>query len=163
MRHLLAILVLLINLPAYVVGVPAYAVGVDEQVLPNPAQETIARAIMKDLRCLVCQNQSIDESNADMAADLRGVVRERVAAGDTAAEVHDYMVIRYGDWILMRPPVNKATWLLWFMPALLIALGLLAARSLMRRNRQAGVEEEPPLTAEEQAALDAALDQRDDV
>ena len=132
---------------------PAFAVGVDENVLADPAQEAQARDIMKDLRCLVCQNQSIEESNADMAADLRRVVRERVQAGDNEAQIYDYMVARYGDWVLMRPPVNQGTWFLWGMPALLVLLGLIAARALMRRNRAANDDAEPPLSSEEQAAL----------
>jgi cytochrome c-type biogenesis protein CcmH len=136
---------------------PALAVGVDEQVLADPAQEAQARTIMKDLRCLVCQNQSIEESDADMAADLRRVVRERVLAGDTGDQVHTFMVTRYGDWILMRPPVNERTWFLWLMPLILLLLGGLAARSLMRRNNTIEGEVEAPLSAEEQAELDGML------
>jgi cytochrome c-type biogenesis protein CcmH len=135
---------------------PAFAAGVDEAVLPDAAQEDAARDIMKDLRCLVCQNQSIEESDADMAADLRIVVRERVAAGDDHQDVMDYMVARYGDWILMRPPVNERTWLLWGMPVLLVLLGLLAAGLLMRRHLTERTAD-APLSADEQAALDTLL------
>ena len=150
MKYVVAILVVLF-------ASPALAVGVDERVLADPAQEAQARTIMKDLRCLVCQNQSIEESDADMAADLRRVVRERVLAGDTTNQVHTFMVTRYGDWILMRPPVNERTWFLWLMPMILLLLGGLAARSLMRRNSAIEGEVEAPLSAEEQAELDAML------
>jgi len=136
---------------------PALAVGVDEQILADPVQEAQARSIMKDLRCLVCQNQSIEESDADMATDLRRVVRERVLAGDNAGQVHTFMVTRYGDWILMRPPVNERTWFLWLMPLILLLFGGLAARSVMRRNSTMEGAVEAPLSAREQAELDAML------
>jgi len=138
---------------------PAFATGVDEEVLADPAQEAEARAIMEDIRCLVCQNQSIENSNADMAQDLRRVVRERVLAGDNGGEVHTYMVARYGDWILMRPPVNERTWYLWLMPVFLVLVGLFAARSMMRRHRGAAPTQVDALSADEQAALDAILEQ----
>jgi cytochrome c-type biogenesis protein CcmH len=148
-KWLLPVLVLLI-------AQPAQAAGVDEQVLADPAREAQARTIMQDLRCLVCQNQSIDDSNADMAADLRAVVRERVLAGDTPAQIYDYMVARYGDWILMRPPVNQGTWILWLMPALLIVLGLAAISVFLRRSR-AAAQPVAPLSAQEQADLDSII------
>jgi cytochrome c-type biogenesis protein CcmH len=138
---------------------PALATGVDEEVLADPAQEAEARAIMEDIRCLVCQNQSIENSGADMATDLRRVVRERVLAGDNDDQVHSYMVARYGDWILMRPPVNARTWYLWLMPVFLVLMGLFAARSMMRRHRAAAPAEVEALSADEQAALDAILEQ----
>jgi cytochrome c-type biogenesis protein CcmH len=96
---------------------------VNEAYLPDPAMEAKARHIMEELRCLVCQSQSIANSDADLAADLRKIVRERVAAGDTEEEVKAYMVARYGDWVLLKPPVKEDTILLWFGPLIIILLG----------------------------------------
>jgi cytochrome c-type biogenesis protein CcmH len=95
---------------------PAWAVLPDER-LADPALETRARSLGQELRCLVCQNQSIDDSNADLAHDLRLIVRERLVAGDSDAQVLDYLRQRYGDYVLLRPPVTPGTWLLWFGPA----------------------------------------------
>lgn len=136
---------------------PALAVGADEAMLPDAAQEARARGIMEDLRCLVCQNQSITDSNADLARDLREIVRERVAAGETDAQVHDYMVHRYGDWILMKPPFNIRTALLWLAPALMLAAGGLGAWAFIRRQRAPAPPE--ALDADEQARLRALLDE----
>jgi cytochrome c-type biogenesis protein CcmH len=136
---------------------PALAVGADEAMLPDPAQEARARDIMQDLRCLVCQNQSIDDSNADLARDLRIVVREHVAAGESDEEIKSFMVHRYGDWILMKPPFNLRTALLWLAPLLLLAAGGVGAFLYVRRQR-------PPaapsgLDDAEQARLRALLDE----
>src|SRR5690606_34587623 len=94
---------------------PALAIGVDEP-LPDPAQEQRAREISKSLRCLVCQNQSIEDSNATLAKDLRRIVRERVQAGDSDDQVREYLVARYGDWVLLKPPFNVRTAALWIGP-----------------------------------------------
>lgn len=91
--------------------------------LPNPAQEARAVALQKQLRCLVCQGESLDESAAPLAADLRHLIRERIAAGDSDAAVKRYLVARYGDFILMKPPVERETYLLWFAPLALLLLG----------------------------------------
>jgi cytochrome c-type biogenesis protein CcmH len=136
---------------------PALAVGADETMLPDPAQEVRAREIMEDLRCLVCQNQSITDSNADLARDLREIVRERVAAGETDAQVHQYMVDRYGDWILMKPPFNIRTALLWLAPALMLVLGGFGAWAFIRRQRPPSQPQ--ALDADEQARLRALLDE----
>lgn len=128
MRALVAILL-------FLWAAPAFAVGADEAMLPDPAQETRARHLMEDLRCLVCQNQSISDSNADLARDLRVIVRERVAAGDSDGQVRQYMVDRYGDWILMKPPFNIRTALLWLAPALLLVAGGFGAWAFVRRQR----------------------------
>ncbi len=136
---------------------PVMAVGVDEQTLP-PTQEAVARSIMKELRCLVCQNQSIEDSDADLARDLRSIVRERVAAGDDEAGVKSYLTERYGDWILLQPPFNARMAVLWLAPFLIIGL---AAFLLWRRARfKTGMPDmaPAPLTADEQAALDRLLD-----
>src|SRR5262249_49804138 len=101
---------------------PARAVEPSE-MLKDPALEARARAISRDLRCLVCQNQSIDDSNADLAHDLRLIVRERLTAGDSDQQVKEYLVARYGDYVLLEPPLKAKTLVLWFAPALLLVLG----------------------------------------
>jgi cytochrome c-type biogenesis protein CcmH len=145
MRRILAALALA---GALAFSLPAGAVNPDER-LADPALEARARDLSKSLRCLVCQNQSIDASNADLAHDLRVLVRERLTAGDTDAQVLAYLKARYGDYVLLKPPVERATWLLWFGPgaALLIGIGALALR---RRTRPAAPA---PLSAEERARL----------
>jgi cytochrome c-type biogenesis protein CcmH len=91
--------------------------------LSNPRLEARAVALQKQMRCLVCQGESLDESNAPLAADLRRLIRERIAAGDTDAQVTKYLVARYGDFILMKPPVDRDTYLLWYGPLGLVVLG----------------------------------------
>jgi cytochrome c-type biogenesis protein CcmH len=115
-------------------GAAARAVEPSER-LADPALETRARALSKELRCLVCQNQSIDESNADLAHDLRLLLRQRLVAGDTDQQVLDYIVARYGVFVLLDPPFKPTTWLLWLGPPLLVlsAGGLLLHRALHRR------------------------------
>jgi cytochrome c-type biogenesis protein CcmH len=99
------------------------------EMLANPQQEARARAISSNLRCLVCQNQTIDDSSADLARDLRLIVRERIVAGDTDAQVMDYVVARYGNYVLLKPPFQMDTALLWLLPfaTLLLALGIVYA------------------------------------
>ncbi|MFN3233222.1 MAG: cytochrome c-type biogenesis protein CcmH [Alphaproteobacteria bacterium] len=135
--------------------VPAYAAGVDEATLPDPAQEERARDLMKEFKCLVCQNQSIEDSNAEMAHDLRVLVRERVELGETDDEVRGFLVERYGDWILMQPPFNPRTALLWLGPVLLLIIGGTGVVFYVRRPRT--VAEPQALNAEEQARLDRLL------
>lgn len=91
--------------------------------LTDPQQEARAVALQKQLRCVVCQGESLDESNAPLAADLRSLIRERIAAGDSDAQVKAFLVARYGNFILMKPPVMPATWLLWFGPFVILLLG----------------------------------------
>ncbi|MEM9878758.1 MAG: cytochrome c-type biogenesis protein [Pseudomonadota bacterium] len=112
----------------------ALAVGVDSVVLDDPALEARAQTIMQELRCLVCQNQAIVDSNAPLAADLRQIVRERVALGEDAPAIKAYLVERYGDWVLLRPPVKRTTYLLWFAP-IAVFLAAVAIVVVMRRNR----------------------------
>lgn len=116
---------LMIALIAAVIGFtsPSLAVLPDE-VLDDPALEARARELSKDLRCLVCQNQSIDDSNADLARDLRVVVRERLVAGDTDDEIRYYIVERYGEYVLLTPPFNASTFLLWVGPGLIMVAGI---------------------------------------
>ena len=118
-------------------------------MLADPVLEARARDIGKDLRCLVCRNQSIDDSEADLAHDLRVLVRQRLTAGDTNQQVIDYIVSRYGDFILLKPPFKPETMLLWLSPALVLGAGLAAALYARRRAPRAT----PALSAEEEARL----------
>ncbi len=128
---MLAIMILIAL--AVALAVPAGAVQPGE-MLADPALEGRAREISKELRCLVCQNQSIDDSDAELAHDLRILVRERVAAGDSDGEVVDYVVSRYGDFVLLRPPFKVATYALWLGPAVILVIGLVAVAVYYRRR-----------------------------
>jgi cytochrome c-type biogenesis protein CcmH len=136
-------------------AVPAYAVRPDE-MLADSALEARARDIGQELRCLVCRNQSIDDSEADLAHDLRVLVRQRLVAGDTDRQVVDYVVSRYGDFVLLRPPFKLDTWLLWGGPALVLLIGLLGVGRYLRR--QARIAGPPPLTDDERRRLDHILE-----
>src|SRR5260370_3754011 len=125
--------------------------------LADPALEARARALSGELRCLVCQNQSIDDSNADLAHDLRVLIRERLSAGDSDAQVLQFMVHRYGDFILLRPPVKPDTYLLWFGPFVVLALGALGAALYLRRSRRAPQQAPAPLSPDEQRRLQKLL------
>jgi len=122
---------------------PAAAVGVDPP-LPDPRLEARANALHKQLRCLVCQNQSISDSNAELARDLRQLVRERIVAGDSDRQTIDFIVQRYGDWVLLDPPFKTSTLALWLGPAVLLVLAGGLVRLWMVRNR-ARLESEPPV------------------
>lgn len=115
-------------------AMPALAVQPDE-MLADPALEARARNIGQQLRCLVCQGEDIDESSADFAADLRQLVRERITAGDTDAEVLTFVRKRYGDYVLMSPPMESSTYLLWLTPVLVLAGGVLMIFLLFRRGK----------------------------
>jgi cytochrome c-type biogenesis protein CcmH len=136
-------------------GVALAATNPDE-MLKDPVLEARARALSKQLRCLVCQNQSIDDSDADLARDLRRIVRVRLVAGDSDQQIIGFLTARYGDFVLLRPPLEPATWGLWFGPGLLlvIAAGGIGVY-LIRRRRGQGVP--APLSAEERARLDQLL------
>ena len=114
----------------------AFAVDPDE-MLGDPALEARAREISKQLRCLVCQNQSIDDSQADLARDLRVLVRERLKAGDSDKQVVDYVVARYGDFVLLKPPVTEQTLGLWFGPLALAVAGFAGIALYFARRRKA--------------------------
>ena len=103
------------------------------EVLEDPALEARARVISQDLRCVVCQNETIDESNATLAQDMRRLVRQRINAGDTNEQVIAYMVDRYGDFVLLRPRVTPQTWLLWFGPILIFVIGGVVVVRVMKR------------------------------
>ena len=103
--------------------------------LSDPHKEAQARALMETLRCLVCQGQSIADSNAELAGDMRSLVRQRIEAGESPESIRAFLIARYGDWVSFTPPINRSTWLLWTAPALLlIAGGALAAGRLRRRR-----------------------------
>jgi len=142
-----------------VTGTPALAVEPDE-VLANPALEARARELSKELRCVVCQNQSIDDSNADIARDMRLLVRERLVAGDTDPQVVSYMVARYGDYVLLRPPFQTNTLALWIGPPLmafvLVTLGVLFFRTYQRERAVRGEPE--PLSPTDREQLDALVE-----
>jgi cytochrome c-type biogenesis protein CcmH len=147
----LALLVLLAAAPG------ARGVEPDEQ-LADPALEAQAREISAGLRCLVCQNQSIDDSAAPLARDLRLLVRERLTAGDSPEEVRDYLVARYGDFILLKPPMSARTVLLWLTPAVVLAIG---GAIMLRRAWKGRKPAEEPLSPEEEARLGTLLKARD--
>ncbi|TAJ24329.1 MAG: cytochrome c-type biogenesis protein CcmH [Reyranella sp.] len=148
MRGLLALVA------ALLLALPALATEPSE-VLPDPALETRAREIGRALRCVVCQNQSIDDSSAEVARDMRRVVRERVVAGDSNQAVFDFMVARYGDYVLLKPPFRAGTLVLWLGAPLVL---LLAGGALfLAARRRKPVAAPQPLDAEERRRLDALL------
>ena len=103
--------------------------------LPDPKQEAQATALMKTLRCLVCQGQSIADSDAEMAGDMRALVRGKIAAGETPDQVRHWLIDRYGNWVSYDPPLDRLTWPLWVMPGLLILAGLWLARGRFKRRK----------------------------
>ncbi|MGK9235132.1 cytochrome c-type biogenesis protein CcmH [Inquilinus limosus] len=139
---------------AVAAAAPAGAIEPQEQ-LADPALEARARTISQELRCLVCQNESIDDSNADLARDLRRIVRERLTAGDTDDQVLGFITARYGDYVLLRPPLKPGTLVLWFGPVVLL-FAAIALLILRRRRRPA---ESPPLSPEESRRLARLLDE----
>ena len=150
LRHLLAALILALTLVA-----PGFAVEPSER-LADPVLEARAEAVGSMLRCLVCQNESIEESGADLAHDLRVLLRQRIAAGDTDAQAIQAIVRRYGQFVLPKPPVEPATYVLWFAPAGLLGIGLIGAVLWLRR-RWATDSAVPPLSLAEQRHLDSLL------
>ena len=137
----------------------AYAVQPDE-IMADPASELRARNLSRELRCMVCQNQSIDDSEAPLARDLRLLVRERIAAGDSDAQVLDFLVARYGEFVLLKPRLEPHTWLLWLLPPLVLGGGGLALWFQgRRRSRSAAATDHSTvkLTAEEQARLERLI------
>jgi cytochrome c-type biogenesis protein CcmH len=139
-------------------ALPAAAQHLEDR-LADPAQETRARELSRELRCLVCQNQSIEDSNAPLARDLRRIVRERVVAGDSDKAVLDYLVQRYGEWVLLKPRFNLQNLLLWLGPVLLLILGGGVVFALYRRQATAKPAAPVALDAEEQRRLAALLDE----
>ncbi|RFC68743.1 MULTISPECIES: cytochrome c-type biogenesis protein [Mesorhizobium] len=148
MRRFLALMLMLAALAA-----PAFAVQPDE-VLKDPVLEARARNLSAGLRCMVCQNQSIDDSNADLARDLRILVRERLTAGDSDQQVIDYVVARYGEFVLLQPRFSWRNAILWATPAVLLLAGIAYALTRARSDMRRAPEK---LTSEEEARLDEIL------
>ncbi len=136
---------------AGLLGVAAYAI--DPQDFASPAEEARYRGLIEELRCLVCQNQNLADSDAALAKDLRDQVLEMIRAGRSDAEIKSYLVERYGDFVLYRPPVKPATWMLWFGPVLIVAVGAAVLVVTLRRRRRGTVAADP-----EQEELERRLD-----
>ena len=126
-----------------------------DEILSDPGLEARARSLSLELRCLVCQNQSIDDSNAELARDLRILVRERLVAGDTDAEALEHIRKRYGDFVLLNPPVQQSTYILWYGPILIVFVGI-GLMLLTIRRKKAGIENSP-LNDAERKRLTSAL------
>lgn len=138
---------------------PAHAVQPDE-IMSDAAKEARARDLSRELRCMVCQNQSIDDSEAPLARDLRLIVRERIAAGDSDAQVIDFLVARYGEFVLLKPRLNSHTWLLWFLTPLALGAGGIALWAHGRRRARSGGEQDDALlslTPEEEARINQLI------
>ena len=151
-RALLALLMVM------TMALAAQAVQPDE-IMSDASKEARARDLSRELRCMVCQNQSIDDSEAPLARDLRLLVRERIAAGDTDAQVIDFLVSRYGEFVLLKPRLNSHTWLLWFLTPLALAAGGTVLWAYGRRRR-ASVEQDEALlnlTPEEEARINQLI------
>ncbi len=151
---------LVIAMLALLQAAPAFAVQPDE-ILPDAKLEERARNLSRELRCMVCQNQSIDDSDAPLARDLRLLVRERLTAGDSDKQVMDFLTTRYGDFVLLNPPMNAKTFLLWVLPSGLLVLGGIVLVLAMRRRSDAAsgsAGSVAALTAEEESKVAALLD-----
>ena len=141
------------------VALSVHAVEPKER-LANPALEARARTISGELRCLVCQNESIDESGADLAHDIRIFVRQRLTAGDSNTQAVQAVVNRYGAFVLLKPPVEPATYLLWYGPPALVLLGLVGTMLWLRR-RPATLSDTAPLSPDEATRLDGLMREED--
>lgn len=153
-RGLLAAAVVIAGLMSGGISAPAQAI--EPLSFDDPARQQRYEALLGELRCLVCQNESLASSEAGLAADLRREVHARVAAGESDAEIRQYLVDRYGEFVLYRPRLSWRTGLLWFAPALLLVFGLLLILRIVRRRGQADVDN---LSADDRARLDAVLQQ----
>jgi cytochrome c-type biogenesis protein CcmH len=131
-----------------------------DEIMSDAAKEVRARDLSRELRCMVCQNQSIDDSEAPLARDLRLLVRERIAAGDSDAQVMDFLVARYGEFVLLKPRLNSHTWLLWFLTPLALAVGGIALWMQGRRRARTSAEQDAAvrhLTPEEEARINQLI------
>lgn len=145
-KHLLFVLILVCaNFPLSINAVEP------NEILKNPQLEMRARMLSKNIRCLVCQNQSIDDSNASLAKDLRRIVREQLVNGASDSEIFDFLVKRYGDFVLLKPPIKPTTYILWYGPLFLFIIGIFA--SILFLSRRKRILPEPPLTSEEMEKL----------
>ena len=148
------ILSIIISLPLNVVAVEP------SEILQNPQLETRARSLSQNIRCLVCQNQSIDDSNASLAKDLRKIVREQLVSGASDDEIYNFLIDRYGDFVLLRPPVKATTYILWYGPLFIFFAGLvLSALFLIRRKR---ILPEEPLSHSEKEELSRLISRKDE-
>ncbi len=152
MRRFLAIACLLAAL-----GFSAAHAVLPDEVMSDPAKEARARNLSRELRCMVCQNQSIDDSEAPLARDIRLLVRERIAAGDSDGQVIDFLVARYGEFVLLKPRFERQTLLLWLVPPLLLIGGGLGLWLYIRRRVGSETAAAPPLTADEEARLSVLM------
>ena len=137
---------------------PIMAVQPNER-LADPLLEERARMLSQNIRCLVCQNQSIDDSNATLAKDLRTLVREKLTAGATNDEIFDFLVDRYGDFILLNPPFKPSTYVLWYGPLIFLIVGLLMTVLIMNKSKRRASEK--PLSQAERVSLSKLLEQKD--
>ena len=161
LKRLALILALALPALAPLAAAPAWAQHM-EPTLADPKLEARAHEIARGIRCLVCQNESIEDSNAPLAADLRRIVRERLAAGDSNQAVRGYLVARYGDWVLLKPPFNLRTLLLWLGPALFVIIGgIIVALLYARQLRAVAANVARPLDPAEQQRLAALLAEAD--
>jgi cytochrome c-type biogenesis protein CcmH len=148
---------IVLGLIVVAIGSAAYAVQPDE-IMADPVKEARARELSRELRCMVCQNQSIDDSEAPLARDLRLLVRERIGAGDSDGQVIDFLVARYGDFVLLRPPLEPHTLLLWFLPPLALAGGAVALWMRSRRRFRSMITEgSEKLSPDEEVRLAALM------
>jgi len=154
MRRLALLAVVMI-----VFAAPASAQYID-QILADRQQESRAQSLHKQIRCLVCQNQAIADSNAELARQLRTIVRERIVAGDSDTQVKTYLVDRYGDWVLMRPPLKASTAILWIGPFVILAAVLGWALLFAIRRRKRTQSPTDPLNADEESRLASILNDR---
>ena len=143
------------------VSIPLNASAVEpSEILQNPQLELRARNLSQNIRCLVCQNQSIDDSNASLARDLRKIVREQLVSGASDSEIYEFLIARYGDFILLRPPVKATTYILWYGPLFIFFAGLvLSALFLIRRKR---ILPEEPLSHSEKEELSRLISRKDE-
>jgi cytochrome c-type biogenesis protein CcmH len=144
----------------WIIGLSAAHAVQPDEIMADPVKESRARDLSRELRCMVCQNQSIDDSEAPLARDLRLLVRERIAAGDSDAQVIDFLVARYGEFVLLKPRLNSHTWLLWLLPPLALAGGGLALWTQNRRRSRSGVADDQSLfklSADEEARLERLI------
>ena len=146
---------------AIIVSLPLNAPAVEpSEILQNPQLEARARNLSQNIRCLVCQNQSIDDSNASLAKDLRKIVREQLVSGASDNEIYDFLIARYGDFVLLRPPIKVTTYLLWYGPLFIFFAGLLlSVLFLIRRKR---IMPEEPLSPEEQEELSSLINREEE-
>ena len=153
MKRFLALALVLATL-----GLSAAHAVLPDEVMSDPAKEARARSLSRELRCMVCQNQSIDDSEAPLARDIRLLVRERIAAGDSDKQVINFLVARYGEFVLLKPRFERQTLLLWLVPPLLLIGGALALWLHARRRARGGsAAANQPLTADEEARLAALM------